>query len=1228
MVLGERYQLTDVLGHGGAGTVYQAIDRRTGGLVAVKVLHPALAGDNDYTARLRREATIAASLISPRIVRITDFDEHAGTPFLVMEYVAGQTLREYLDERGRLPVHEALTIALEVARALAAAHEHGIVHRDLKPNNIKLVEGQVKVLDFGVARAEGLPALTVAGTYLGTPDYSAPEQADGRDDSRSDLYALGVILYELVAGRRPFQGRTALEVLAQHAHVPPPSLGSDVPHDVQDLIMRCLGKAPSSRYQTAAELSRALEASRARLPQVSDGCAEPAGTPSPETLELPHPVTPMPVPESDRPSASRSPLPTGTLTFLFTDVEGSTRLWDQHSSQMRAALVRHDQVIEALVEREGGTLVRPRGEGDSRFAVFKAAVAAAVAAIDIQRALVREPWPPEAQLRVRIALHTGEADLRDGDYYGSVVNRCARLRGIAHGGQILVSDTSADLIRDRLPASAVLRDAGTHRLMDLSSPEHVFELTHPDLAREFPPLRSARVRPARRADQWQPGEPPRAWNMPLHRNPNFTGRDRLLTQLRSTLVSGQPAALTQALTGLGGVGKTQLAVEYVYRHAEEYEVIWWIRADEPTMLAADYAALARGLGLQEANERDQARVVARVHGWLRQHEDWLLVFDNANAPGVVGPYLPTGAQGHVLITSRHRAWRALAQPLAVHVLPREDAVRFLLERTGQADARVAHEVAEAVGDLPLALEQAGAYMDVKHRSFDDYLALFHAHQQDLLGREPPPADYPATVVTTWEMALQQVAQISPVAADLLHLCAFLAPDQIDRSLLSGGAEYLPRPLADAVRTPLAFDDAIEPILRYSLMDATDGRLSMHRLVQTVTRDRLGRLGPAQRRAGWSWLKRKGSANAQRTWAEAAVRLVDAAFPRAEADTWATCAALLPHALAACGHAERLDVAVTDTSRLLNRVGFYLGERAQFAQARDVLERALAACETSFGAAHANTIASLNSLGALVRAQGDLRGARPFVERAVAGCEQAFGTQHPETATSLTNLGSLLRAQGNLASAEPPLARALAIREAALGPHHPLTGVSLGSLGSLLFARGDYAEARPYLERSLVIARASPTPGDVPAAMTNLAVLLHASGDLHSARPLLEEALDIRERALGAEHRDTITSRGNLGSLLLDEGNTRAARPLLEHALASGERELGPTHPHLATCLVNMGGLLAAEGDLLGARECLERALVIREHALGADHPHTVAVVKKLQALPLTNGSGSAKSPRQ
>ncbi len=249
-----RYQLEELLGQGGMGTVYRATDRRTGGTVALKVLTRTLGATPEYLERLRREARITASLTSPRVVRVIDLDEHDGTPFLVLEYVAGPTLDELLAEQGPFPVHEAVSICLEVARALEAAHARGIVHRDLKPENIKLVDGQVKVLDFGVARAEAERSVTITGTYLGTPHYSAPERIAGRGDIRADIYAVGVILFELLTGMRPFDGPTLVATLMQHATAPLPELPAEVPAPVRALVSRCLAKSPADRYQTPAEL--------------------------------------------------------------------------------------------------------------------------------------------------------------------------------------------------------------------------------------------------------------------------------------------------------------------------------------------------------------------------------------------------------------------------------------------------------------------------------------------------------------------------------------------------------------------------------------------------------------------------------------------------------------------------------------------------------------------------------------------------------------------------------------------------------------------------------------------------------------------------------------------------------------------------------------------------------------------------------------------------------------
>src|SRR5919199_1013150 len=180
-------------------------------------------------------------------------------------------------------------------------------------------------------------------------------------------------------------------------------------------------------------------------------------------------------------------LPTGTVTFLFTDIEGSTTLWEQQPDAARAALARHDALVEGIVAEHGGTVVRPRGEGDSRFAVFARATDAVTAAAALQEAFAAEPWPTPSPLRVRMALHTGEADLRACDYYGTAVNRCARLRAMAYGGQTLLSQATYDLVRDQPLPGIELRDLGEHRLKDLQRPEHIFQLVTPDLPTDLHP---------------------------------------------------------------------------------------------------------------------------------------------------------------------------------------------------------------------------------------------------------------------------------------------------------------------------------------------------------------------------------------------------------------------------------------------------------------------------------------------------------------------------------------------------------------------------------------------------------------------------------------------------------------------------------------------------------------------------------------------------------------------
>jgi predicted ATPase/class 3 adenylate cyclase len=240
--------------------------------------------------------------------------------------------------------------------------------------------------------------------------------------------------------------------------------------------------------------------------------------------------------------ADHSPnLPAGTVTFLLTDIEGSSRLWEQHTEAMRIALARHELLVSAAIRQHGGNVIVSQGEGDSFFAVFAHPTDAVAAASALQQSLQSEPWPEEVVLRVRAALHTGEAELRSGNYFGVAVNRCARLRAIGHGGQILLSQTTAALACDALPEGVTLRDLGTHRLKDLQRPEPIFQLMHPELPAEFPPLGSLEAF---------------AHNLPLQLT-RFIGREEQMAQVKHLLQS----ARLLTLTGAGGCGKTRLALQ-------------------------------------------------------------------------------------------------------------------------------------------------------------------------------------------------------------------------------------------------------------------------------------------------------------------------------------------------------------------------------------------------------------------------------------------------------------------------------------------------------------------------------------------------------------------------------------------------------------------------------------------------------------------------------------------
>ncbi len=265
------------------------------------------------------------------------------------------------------------------------------------------------------------------------------------------------------------------------------------------------------------------------------------------------------------------------------------------------------------------------------------------------------------------------------------------------------------------------------------------------------------------------------------RNPNFTGREDILAELRAALTSGLVAGWKQVLTGLGGTGKSQIAVEYAYRHKEEYKFIWWLQSEEPAALASNYAGLAKELYLPEKSCADQTAIIVAVKRWLGDNSNWLLIFDNAKSSDDIEQYFPREGTGHIIITSRNPNWGHLAGVLPIQVFKRSESVDFLIKRTKKGNQESADKLADALGDLPLALEQAGAYIEETATSFADYLKLFLEQRSKILKRGKSTA-YPETIATTWDISFQAIKKDFPEAIDLLKLFAFLAPDNIPRSL--------------------------------------------------------------------------------------------------------------------------------------------------------------------------------------------------------------------------------------------------------------------------------------------------------------------------------------------------------------------------------------------------------------------------------------------------------------
>ncbi|MGB8191995.1 MAG: FxSxx-COOH system tetratricopeptide repeat protein [Chitinophagaceae bacterium] len=727
----------------------------------------------------------------------------------------------------------------------------------------------------------------------------------------------------------------------------------------------------------------------------------------------------------------------------------------------------------------------------------------------------------------------------------------------------------------------------------------------------------------------------------------FKGRQREMNELREWFSAAANDAMAIAVHGLGGMGKTRLAVEYAWKNENSYTALLFITASSPDLLKSNVANLSSVLQLdfpgEDANKEDVK--YQAVVNWMNRFSGWLLVIDNVDtreAAKNVEEFFARLQQGHVLITTRVDRWGMQVKKKQLDVLSESDAAAFLLETTvGEReqtanDNELARAIANDVGFLALALEQARAYIVTHELSFEAYRKKWEKGRADVLSWfDEQLMQYPASVAITWQTSF---SQLSGNAITLLNRLAWLAPERIPKTLLE--VEWTDAENIDA-------QAAWAELKQYSLTASTEDKkaFTVHKLVQEVT---MGKLDEASRSQtlvdALEWIDKASEGDATNV----------SDWPRMEP--------FIPHMLSLAGHALLKKINVP-TSDFLTKVGLLYLQKARYVAAEPLLKKALHLDEQSLGRDNAYVARGLNNLAQLLKSTNrfaeaetlmrraleidervpgsdpllvardlsNLAGilqitnrfgeAEPLIRRALKIDEEHFGASHPKVARRLNNLASLLLTINRLTEAEPLMVRALEIDERRLESNDPDLAIRLNNLAQLYLGTDRLQQAGPLMFRALKILeqRYGPDHPDVAGVLNNLAQLYRAANRLQDAETLMRRALEIDKQSFGPDHANVAKRLNNLAQHLLETGRAEEAEPLFIKSLEINEQRFGKDHSEVANVLNNYAQLLKDTGRLQEAESLMRRALEIDEHRFGSNHTSVAIDLNNLaELLKITN----------
>jgi CO dehydrogenase nickel-insertion accessory protein CooC1 len=744
-----------------------------------------------------------------------------------------------------------------------------------------------------------------------------------------------------------------------------------------------------------------------------------------------------------------------------------------------------------------------------------------------------------------------------------------------------------------------------------------------------------------------PGTIPPIWNVPA-RNADFTGRGATLELLRDKLAGGGRAVVVaQALYGLGGVGKTQLALEYAHRFMADYDLVWWVPSERADETSGSLAELARKMGLKVSENVAEAAEAALEELRRDTTPHWLIIFDNADDPKQLEPYLPRGS-GHVLITSRNQAWSHSAEPLEVDVFTRDESVGHLLRHVPELDMADAKRVADALGHLPLAVEQASAWLEQTGMPARVYVEQLATQSTRILALNQPP-DYPMPVVATWNLSFDRLKQRSPAAVRLLQLCAFFSPGPISMDLLySDEMNESLLPFDETLSEKLMLGRVIRDISRFALVKVDQGSnsLQIHRLVQAVIRSQMTdeeqidarhevhkilvgarpRQGETDDPANWStydiiWPHLGPSVAEECDDPRTRQLLIDWVRFQWKHGEFESCLNLARRLENLWTHQLGPDDA--QTLYLQFQIANVLRSEGRFGDARDLDTYVLDRQRVVLGPDHPYALMTANGLGADLRALGDFREALAADRATYESFKEQFGEDYPRTLIAAHNLGCSLRLVGDCFAARVLDEETLDRQRRVLGLDHPYTLLSAASLAYDLRAAGAFRESVDVLRDTWGNYRdvLGDDMLDTLRTAAGLAVSLRKAGEQAEAMNLAQDTYERYKRHYGSDAPDAQSSALNLACDYAAVDDMPRALDLVTEVKAAHQASLGDDHPNTLVAANNLACYLRCLGRVPEALALADETLGRMRRKLGESHPLTLSC-----AVNLANCRGDAEDP--